>query len=255
MPPPTSLPPSIKTIRNPPPLIRDQQTSRPNLQTVSELMSGLTDSTQTPPVIAEKIPGPKLSLAHGLPSLPKRLVERILAGEYIDFTEIPPAKGKVRPLSVPEGNVILVQACDLLQQRRLIPDLGTWCQCFATYAAIVCSQVPERAGDLLGYSSQIARASQKYKWPSWVIYDQNFRQDAADRGVTEWSRLDPSLYTQCFTGQAKSNDSWCRSCHSIDHSTEWCPLNPPPPPKQASKAKPNPSALSGPHTGQFLQGG
>ena len=33
----------------------------------------------------------------GLPALPKKLVDRILSNEYIDFSELPPAKGKVRP--------------------------------------------------------------------------------------------------------------------------------------------------------------
>ena len=30
----------------------------------------------------------------GLPALPKKLVDRILSNEYIDFSELPPAKGK-----------------------------------------------------------------------------------------------------------------------------------------------------------------
>ena len=49
----------------------------------------------------------------GLPALPKKLVDRILSNEYIDFSELPPAKGKVRPLHQGlEGQVILVQAED-----------------------------------------------------------------------------------------------------------------------------------------------
>ena len=60
----------------------------------------------------------------GLPALPKKVVERIHAGEYIDFSELPPAKGKVRPLHQGlDGQVILVQAQDLLQSKKLIQDL------------------------------------------------------------------------------------------------------------------------------------
>ena len=36
------------------------------------------------------------------------------------------------------------------------------------------------------------------------MYDQNFRQQAAEVGSTEWARVDPSIYTQCFTGMALS---------------------------------------------------
>ena len=32
-------------------------------------------------------------LGIGLPALPKKLVDKIEAGEYIDFTELPPARG------------------------------------------------------------------------------------------------------------------------------------------------------------------
>ena len=50
----------------------------------------------------------------GLPVLPKKIVERILTNEYVDFSELPPAKGKVRSLpSGLEGQVVLIQAVDL----------------------------------------------------------------------------------------------------------------------------------------------
>ena len=55
-----------------------------------------------------------VSAGAGLPALPKKMVERILANKYIDFSELPPAKGKVRSLpSGLEGQVVLVQAADL----------------------------------------------------------------------------------------------------------------------------------------------
>ena len=146
----------------------------------------------------------------------------------MDLTELPPAKGKIRPLSAPEGSVLLVHAKDLMQQKKLIPDIPTWVQCFSHYAAIVCSKYPDRRADLLGYISQIMRVSQRFKWPSWVIYDQSFRQEAAERGIKEWSQMDPSLFAQCFTGQAKNTEAWCKICHSLDHSSDLCPLKPPP---------------------------
>ena len=41
---------------------------------------------------------PLVSAGAGLPALPKKMVERILANEYVYFSELPPAKGKVRSL-------------------------------------------------------------------------------------------------------------------------------------------------------------
>lgn len=79
-----------------------------------------------------QIPTPLITMVAGLPELPKKLVAKILANEYIDFAELPPARGKARPApQVLEGQVIVVQAADLLQTRKIIPDLAIWIQCFS----------------------------------------------------------------------------------------------------------------------------
>ena len=40
----------------------------------------------------------------------------------------------------------------------------------------------------------ITKASVEYSWPSWVIYDQNFRKEAADNVLKDWAKVDPSIY-------------------------------------------------------------
>ncbi len=106
----------------------------------------------------------------GLPPITQKLRDRIIPRQYVDFTELPPAKGKSRLVSQPgEGQLVLVQAADLLQSRRTIPD----------FATVLSSKYPELLPDLMGYMSVIAKASKRYCWPAWVIYDQQFRQEAA----------------------------------------------------------------------------
>jgi hypothetical protein len=100
----------------------------------------------------------------------------------MDFMEFPPAKGKVRPMtSAADGQILAVQVADLSQTRKVIPDLSTWLQCYALFVAVLAPEQPERMGKLIAYQSIIAKASQKYRWPSWVIYDQSFRQEMAAR--------------------------------------------------------------------------
>ena len=112
-----------------------------------------------------------VATGEGLPALSKRMVEKIVAGEYVEFAELPPAKGKSKGLpQALEGQVVIVQAAELASSRRLIPDLATWSQCFNLFAAVVVKQQPERAKSLFAYSSLIARCSSKYRWPSWVVY-------------------------------------------------------------------------------------
>ena len=155
-------------------------------------------------------------VGQGLAALPRKLVDRVRANEYIDFLELPPAKGKTRTASqMMDGQILLVQAADLNQSRKIIPDLDTWLQCYALYVAILAPDQPRRIPELMAYQTIISKASQRYKWPSWVVYDQSFRQEMAGAAGQPWSRVDPSIYALCFTGQAVSGENWCSNCQSL----------------------------------------
>lgn len=203
---------------------------------VASLMSQLSQKSG-----AQKVSSAMIATGEGLPALPKKYVEKILAGEFIDFADLPPAKGKVKSIpATADGQIVVVQAADLMERRKLIPDLATWIQCFGIYAAVITTKEPERMKNLLAYMCLIAKCSLKYKWPSWAVYDLNFRQDAADAGLKDWSKVDPSTYTQCFTGASISQESWCKACHSIDHVSENCPIKPASNPRKRE----NPSFLA-----------
>ena len=186
--------------------------------------AGTNNQPKAMPAATNQSTSTMVMLGVGLPALPKKHVEKIEAGEYIDFTELPPARGKFRSiLPAVEGQVLVVQAVDLLQSRRVIPYLATWLQCFAIYAAVIASKQPSRLPDLLAYMSIIAK---KFLWPSWVVYDQNFCQEAAGCGSSEWARVDPGISAQCFTDMAIGSEGWCKHCQSIEHTSERCPLVP-----------------------------
>ena len=143
--------------------------------------------------------------AQGIPAIKKWLAESILAGECIDLVELPPAKCQGKNISGPlEGQVVLLDAADYFQAKRLIPDLATWLQCFALYVDIIVTKHTERMTSLLMYTASIAKLSQKFKWPSWVIYDHSYRQDVAENNKTDWSKVDAGLHAQCFNGMARS---------------------------------------------------
>ena len=118
--------------------------------------------------------------------------------EDVDFNELPPVKGTGRSMAqaVDGQVVVVVVAPDLMQSRRLIPDLATWLQCFGLFTAAVARSKPERVPNLMAYMTIIARASQKYRWPGCVIYDQNFRLKVAGNAAQSWARVDPSIYAQ-----------------------------------------------------------
>ena len=94
-----------------------------------------------------------IPVAAGLPALPKKLVEHWLnksKQDSVDFCELPPAKGRTRPLpSQEERHVIVVQ--HLSGTCKMIPDLATWLQCFALYMAVITNKEPDRTNNLLAY--------------------------------------------------------------------------------------------------------
>ena len=171
-----------------------------------------------------------VSIGEGLTALPRRLFEKIGANEYIDFTDLPPARGK--PRSLPhhlDGQLLLVQLQEVEDYRRIIPDFPTWIQCFTIYSAALCLQHPQRLPQLLAYQAQMASYAKKFRWPTWVIYDQNYRQEKAATQDNNWSQIDTAIYTQCFMTASMAQDDWCSSCNTLDHNSNNCPRNPPPP--------------------------
>ena len=164
------------------------------------------------------------SINVGLPALPTKLLHRVWANEYINFAELPPARNKQKALPhYLEGRVLLVQMHELDSSNKAIPDLTTWAQCFAVYCAAIQQKQPGRVPDLMAYSFATASNARRYKWPSWVVYDQNFCQLMAENQDLEWAKTNPSLFTQCFIHTQKAQDDWCRVCQSVEHATSYAP--------------------------------
>ena len=198
------------------PVATDQQADI--LRQALDMALGSSTDTQPPPL------GNVASINAGLPALPTKLLQRIWAKEFVDFAEIPPAKNRQRTLPNDlEGRVLIVHMHELEVTKKTIPDFTTWAQCFAVYAAAILQKQPGRAADLMAYFFATANNARKYKWPSWVVYDQNFRQIMAENQDTVWAKTIPALFTECFIHAQKSQESWCKRCHAIEHTTSECP--------------------------------
>lgn len=193
---------------------------------ITSMLAKLQQAGQGTEIVAQESSGMGVAPGPGLAAVPKRVMEKIWNGEYVDFNELPPAKGKGRSVIQGEGQIVLVQAADLMATKKLIPDLGVWAQCFALYMAILAQKKPEKMPEMLAYLTTISKASTKYRWPSWLIYDHNFRSEAAGDPSRSWAVVDPSLYSQAFVNMSISEDNWCTRCHSLDHATYRCPLRP-----------------------------
>ena len=109
------------------------------------------------------------------------------------------------------------------------------------YMAAIATRQPGRVPDMMAYMAFITKCSMKFYWLAVMVYDQNFREQAADEGITSWAKADPSLYAQTFTANmAISAEGWCKHCHSVDHTSLNCPSQPTPATLPEKRAAPPP---------------
>ena len=77
-----------------------EQAGHSALQETPSSANGALNTTEQRSMVAEQylqLPSPALvSIGEGLPALSQRLIEKIKAGEYVDFSDLPPTKGKSR---------------------------------------------------------------------------------------------------------------------------------------------------------------
>ena len=174
--------------------------------------------------------GKPFILSEGLPPVPRKLVARILRGEFVDMAELlrdnleaqrrgsssnPSSSG-----SSGGGNS---------RSWREVPDLLSWVQCFGTYIAIVTSDRPERMRQLLAYQTLIVREARRCGGRDWLAYDSYFRQQAVGDDKADWSRLNQSLYAVTFIAQGeREKGRCCILCLESDHAEEQCALYTPP---------------------------
>ena len=120
-------------------------------------------------------------LSEGLPPVPAKLVGRIIKGDFIDMAELLrdnlEAQQRGGWQEIPSST-----ASGLSRQRRKVPDLLSWVQCFGIYTAVVASRYPERIQKLLAYQTLMVREVRRCGGKGWLSYDSYFRQQM----VGEW---------------------------------------------------------------------
>ena len=102
-------------------------------------------------------------------------------------------------------------------------ELNTWLQCFALYVGVLGLERPDCVPQLMAYLVTIIRASQEFEGTAWAVYDDHFRRQAATEENWQWSGVNSSLYSMCFTGKAKRANR-CDRCLSVAHKSEDCGL-------------------------------
>ena len=163
----------------------------------------------------------------GIPALKQSLVDLILADNMWTWGSYPQPKASTNPSqpyqAVWEGNYSSSAA-------SIIPRPGqaprAWFRDMSTVLLYLLSsptnKVP-RMWPVWGWAQNVPSLglSKKFKWPSWVVCDATFNQEAANMGKKDWLKIDGSIYAQCFTGMALA-EGWCTICNLMDHLQSAC---------------------------------
>ena len=111
----------------------------------------------------------------------------------------------------------------LPSHRHKFLDVRVWALCFASYISVIANKDRSRVSDLLGYLVHMIKASLKFEGPAWANYDNTFRRQVAVLSNQNWSSLNSSLFSMCFTGKGK-NSPKCDICLGIGHRVSSCPF-------------------------------
>ena len=169
-----------------------------------------------------------------LPPIPAKIKERIIRGEYIDFTTLIPKamlSSNVEPehptsfiVQLPSGSGDF--SLHPSAKGRKITSFSSWMEAWNVYLAIRVDHIPSCAPSLIAYQRIITSASVSYPLQSWLNYDVQFRMLAASDPSLRWDTRHPDLWLQCITPSGiQQSKRWpCPYCGATNHFPDRCPF-------------------------------
>ena len=182
-----------------------------------------------PPVVKrpakqKDVPLQPFIVGEGLPAVPAKLVAKIQRGEYVDMAELLKDNIEAERRRTPQEGLQGGQISR--SNRREVPDLLSWLQCFGTYACVFCEAFPEKRKELWAYQTFLIRESRRCDGEGWRDYDSMFRQQVASAADLEWARVNNSLFAVTFLAQSSGRGKACKWCQETDHKSDGCALAP-----------------------------
>ena len=156
----------------------------------------------------------------------RNLEDKILWGEYIDFTLLLPdslTRPQVPEIQLRLDDSVPGSSSPLTMVRKRKPVIDTfhkWLDAYTAYMLVIVAAYPRRSLELLKYLQTISSAATKFKGLAWRTYDEQFCRRAAYDLNISWDQVDLELWTVTFSGLAKPH---CLICSSPYHSQSDCP--------------------------------
>ncbi len=145
-------------------------------------------------------------LIRNLQPLPRKLVDAIQDGDFVDFAWFPvleegPLEGdwKESPRETGDGGP------RKRREWKEVPDLSKWSTCFSLFQVAWASHKPEMWLPLTAYREIVFKLARRHPWAQVVKYDRRFRQEAAGREDVRWDEEKVHLVVDlmCSAPQSK----------------------------------------------------
>ena len=162
----------------------------------------------------------RVLVAKGLPTLPRKVVEKAWSLEFVEMLDFLPTPRALRVAELGghsqsslQGSLVGAlnefQAMQRQQQRaqRQAMDIYTWTRCFTLYMAVVSKKVGEMIPQMVAHLHTVLKLNRKS--PStlaWREYDVQFRMEMAAREDRVWTPGDPWQYLACLPSPGLSQD-------------------------------------------------
>ena len=163
---------------------------------VYSLQNGATrDVADHSAVLASRLLDQPFIVGPGFSPVPAKLVAQIVAGKYIDLSDLLAVnlvQREPEPQLLFDGRLVLTSQPK--KQRRRIEDIASWMEAFAIFSLILVSHFPNRWKDLMQYQLLILKTYRHFSGRVWLAYDQAFREHAAASRLTDWSSMNVQLF-------------------------------------------------------------
>ena len=159
-------------------------------------------------------------MGEGMLPIPQKVVKRILELAFVEMGDLMPEVWMREEEEASVSRNVLI-----LPKKRVGPvtDIGQWVQRFASFVSVLSTRYPKAVPELM---ATIVKCSKDYHGVAWAQYDRGFRKQMATLRDLRWSRINPTLFSLCFSGKVRRN-TMCNWCLAQSYDTDSCPENPP----------------------------
>ena len=134
-------------------------------------------------------------------SVPAKLKQEILSSEFFELGKlIPKNLANFRKDNEDTLEILLNSNILMTKQpkRKLITNIEEWSTAFSMYMAVMVEQFPKRSLELIEYFRIIRYAANSTPGLAWVVYDNQFRIQAANDHDIYWGSIDMQLWVKFF---------------------------------------------------------